>query len=86
MQPIVVGGGCAVMLSADGLYIFDVPRSIFDDLPGVEVDRIDGQTNHRIFYKCGMLTGGMDMTFFCKEPPSNTLTHSPLLLERDGAL
>ncbi len=67
----MVGGGCSVMLSADGLYVFDVPRSIFDDLPGVEVDRIDGQTNHRFWYKCGTFTGGMDSTFFCKEPLSS---------------
>jgi len=61
------------MLSADGLYVFGVPRSVFDALPGLEIERVDGRTNYRFWTKDAVLLGSMDICFFCNEPPSLTL-------------
>jgi len=58
------------MLSADGLYVFGVPRSVFDALPGLEIERVDGRTNYRFWTKDAVLLGSMDICFFCNEPPT----------------
>ncbi len=63
------------MLSADGLYVFSLPRSIFDQLPGLETERHDDKTTHRFWTKDAVLLGSMDICFFCNEPP---LTPGPL--------
>jgi len=57
------------MLSADGLYVFSLPRSIFDQLPGLETERVDVKTNHRFWTKDAVLLNAMDVCFFCNEPP-----------------
>lgn len=58
------------MLSAAGLYVFSVPRSIFDALPGLETERVDAETNHRFWSKDAVLLDSMNICFFCNEPPS----------------
>ncbi len=58
------------MLSVDGLYVFSVPRSIFNALPGLETERVDDETKHRFWTKDAVLLDSMDICFFCNEPPS----------------
>jgi len=57
------------MLSVDGLYVFSLPRSIFDALPGLETERHDDATAHRFWTKDAVLLDCMDVCFFCNEPP-----------------
>jgi len=64
------------MLSVDGLYVFSLPRSIFDALPGLETERHDDATAHRFWTKDAVLLDCMDVCFFCNEPPSLTPTLS----------
>ena len=64
------------MLSVDGLYVFSLPRSIFDALPGLETERHDDATAHRFWTKDAVLLDCMDVCFFCNEPPL-TPTPSP---------
>jgi len=68
MAPFVVGSGCSVMLSVDGLYVFSLPRSIFDALPGLETERHDDATDHRFWTKDAVLLDCMAVCFFCNEP------------------
>ena len=70
MPPFVVGSGSSIMLSAAGLYVFSVPRSIFDALPGLESERVDDDTQHRSWSKDAVLLDSIDICFFCNEPPS----------------
>jgi len=69
MPPFVVGSGFSVMLSVDGLYVFSLPRSIFDALPGLETERHDDATDHRFWTKDAVLLDCMAVCFFCNEPP-----------------
>lgn len=73
------------MLSASGLYVFSVPRSIFDALPGLETERHDADTNHRFWSKDAVLLDSMDICFFCNEPPSPARSDNQTKIQTLGA-
>lgn len=65
---MLVGGYCSVVMGESSMSIMRLPRSIFDRLPGVEVDRIEARSGARYFVKQGRLNDCIDVTFMCEEP------------------
>lgn len=70
MAPFAVGSGCSIMLSEHGLDVFDVPRSIFDELPGFECERADAGNGQRFYVRHGTVSDTLQVTFYCNQPPS----------------
>jgi hypothetical protein len=60
--------GKHVVLNGNTLAVFDVERSIFDEIPGLEFEhrREDGS---KYYVRHGSISGEMQVTFYCEEPP-----------------
>lgn len=57
-----------LMLAHGRLDVFDVPRQIFDELPGMEFQY--RRENGTVFYlRHGSISDRMPVTFHCEEPP-----------------
>lgn len=68
MMSVLVGAYCGVVMGKSSMSIMQLPRSIFDRLPGVEIERIDARSNRTHYVKSARLNDCIDVTFFCDEP------------------
>lgn len=65
---VLVGGYCSVVMCEASISIMRLPRSIFNRLPGVEIERIEARSGARYFVKQARLNDCIDVTFMCDEP------------------